>query len=54
MRAASSAEPVLDVPVNIRAAMVVLAWIPAAHGLLAAAPLGLALDRGDWRCCRRP
>jgi hypothetical protein len=49
MRAASSAERVIDVPVGIRAAMVALGWIPALHVLLTAAPLAAAIARGDWR-----
>jgi hypothetical protein len=49
MRAASYAERVIDVPVGIRAAMVVLGWIPALHVLLTAAPLAAAIARDDWR-----
>lgn len=47
MRAASSAERLIDVPAGRRAAMVVLGWIPAAHLLLALAPLVLAAIRRD-------
>ena len=47
MRAASSAERLIDVPAGRRAAMVVLGWIPAAHLLLALAPLLLAAIRRD-------
>jgi hypothetical protein len=47
MRAASSAERLVDVPAGIRAAMVALGWIPAAHALLALAPLAVAYTRAD-------
>lgn len=49
MRAASSAECVFDVPAGIRAGMIVLGWIPAAHIAVAALPIVLSLRRGDWR-----
>jgi len=49
MRAASYAERALDVPVGVRAAMVVLGWIPALHVVLTAAPLVVGIAHGDWR-----
>jgi len=49
MPAASSAERALAVPAAARVAMVVIGWIPFAHLLLVAGPLGLAIARRDGR-----
>ena len=48
MPAVSSAERAIDVPIGIRAAMVVTGWIPALHVLLTCVPLVLAVSRRDW------
>ncbi len=49
MPAESSAERAFAVPAAARAAMVVIGWIPFAHVLLVAAPIGLAIARRDGR-----
>lgn len=49
MPAESSAERAFAVPAAARAAMVVIGWIPFAHALLVAVPLGLAIARRDGR-----
>lgn len=49
MPAESSAERAFAVPAAARVAMVVIGWIPFAHVLLVAGPLGLAIVRRDGR-----